>query len=97
VVYDAQLLAPVAFTASNTADVGFEYTDGVDDAVVPQNLAGFFAGQATSAAGRFRSNVALEPKPLPKEAYVVLTQKGAALAKAVTATLLVIGELVGPK
>jgi hypothetical protein len=97
VIHDAQLVVSTAFTASNTADVGFEYADGVDDASYPQNLAGFFSGQSTATTTRARSSVVLEPKPLPKEAKVVFTQKGAALAKAAAAYLLVIGELIGPR
>jgi hypothetical protein len=97
VPYDALLVVGTAFTASNTADLGFEYADGVDSAEVPQNAAAFFAAQAVSAATKVRSGVAWTPAPLPKEAKLIYTHKGAANAKAAAATLLLIGELTGPK
>lgn len=75
---DAQAIVSDAFAASTTADIGFLYADGVDSAAVPQNAAYFFAALATSATGRTRSTVANAPVRLPKDAYLVMTRKGAA-------------------
>ena len=75
---DAQAIVSDAFTAATTADIGFLYADGVDSTAVPQDAAFFFAALATSATGRTRSTVAKAPVRLPKDAFLVLTRKGAA-------------------
>ncbi len=77
-LHDAQAIVSDAFTAVTTADIGFLYADGVDSTVVPQDAAYFFAALATSATGRTRSTVAKAPVRLPKDAFLVLTRKGAA-------------------
>ena len=77
-LHDAQAIVSDAFTAVTTADIGFLYADGVDSTVVPQDAAFFFAALATSATGRTRSTVAKAPVRLPKDAFLVLTRKGAA-------------------
>lgn len=75
---DAQAIVSDAFATSTTADIGFLYADGVDSSAVPQDAAYFFAALATSSTGRTRSTVAKAPVRLPKDAYLVLTRKGAA-------------------
>lgn len=77
-LHDAQAIVSDAFTAVTTADIGFLYADGVDSTIVPQDAAFFFAALATSATGRTRSTVAKAPVRLPKDAFLVLTRKGAA-------------------
>ena len=75
---DAQAIVSDAFAATTTADIGFLYADGVDSTAVPQDSAYFFSALATSATGRTRSTVAKAPVRLPKDAFLVLTRKGAA-------------------
>ena len=71
-----------AFTAATTAKIGFAYVDGVDSTSVPQDDDYFFlAGLATNALVRTRStNTGVAPITLPKDAYVILTNAGAAHA-----------------
>lgn len=92
---DAQAIVSDAFAATTTADIGFLYADGVDSAVVPQNAAYFFAALATSATGRTRSTVANAPVRLPKDAFLVLTRKGAADSAAGIVDVLVGAVLQG--
>ena len=92
---DAQAIVSDAFAATTTADIGFLYADGVDSAVVPQNAAYFFAALATSATGRTRSTVANAPVRLPKDAFLVLTRKGAADSAAGIVDVLVDAVLQG--
>lgn len=73
----AEVIISDAFTASTTADIGFLYVDGVDDTAVPQDAAYFFAAVSTASTARINSNTAKAPVRLAKDAYVVLTRKGA--------------------
>lgn len=93
---DAKAIVSDAFAASTTADIGFLYADGVDSTIVPQNAAYFFAALATSATGRTRSTVANAPVRLPKDAYLVLTRKGAADSAVGIIDVLVDAVLQGP-
>ena len=93
---DAQAIVSDAFAASTTADIGFLYADGVDSAAVPQNAAYFFAALATSSTGRTRSTVANAPVRLPKDAYLVVTRKGAADSAVGIMDVLVDAVLQGP-
>jgi len=77
ILQGAEVIVSDAFTASTTADIGFAYVDGVDDTAVPQDAAYFFAVVNTAATGRTNSNVAKAPVRLAKDAWVVLTRKGA--------------------
>ena len=81
-LHSAEALASDAFTAVTTADIGFLYADGVDSTAVPQNAAYFFAALATSAVSRTAATATNAPVKLPKDAYLVLTRKGAADAAA---------------
>lgn len=94
-LHDAQAIVSDAFTAVTTADIGFLYADGVDSTVVPQDAAYFFAALATSATGRTRSTVAKAPVRLPKDAFLVLTRKGAADASVGIVDVLVDAVLQG--
>lgn len=77
VLHGSEVIISDAFTASTTADIGFAYVDGVDDTAVPQDAAYFFAAVSTASVARINSNVAKAPVRLAKDAYVVLTRKGA--------------------
>ena len=87
----------VGFTASVTANIGFEYADGVDDPAVPQDASYFGAAVAINTAGVYRLGTTKAPVTLPKAANLILTTGGAANAKAARVDLFVIGELTGAK
>lgn len=95
VVEDLQIVISDHFGASVTADVGFTYADGVDDANYPQDAAYFGAGLALSAAARLRTASSKKLFALPKDAYLTVTIKGAAIAEAGTAQFIVHGERQG--
>lgn len=87
-----------AFTAATTADIGFEYVDGVDDSSVPQDADYFDAALDTAAQGRTRAaNLAVAPVVLPKDAYLILTIGGANHASAGRLDVLVEGVWRGPQ
>jgi hypothetical protein len=93
---DALAIVSDAFTASATAKIGFEYVDGVDNAAVPQDDDYFFAALAYNALGRTRAaNTAVAPVTLPKDAYLILTNGGAALNAVGILDLIVYGVLTG--
>ena len=92
---DAQVIVSTAMSASVTGSLGFEYADGVDDAVVPQDAAYFGTGLVLNATGRLRCTTAKAPVTLAKEAYLVLTTAGAANAKASRVDFIVHGERLG--
>lgn len=85
------------FTAALTANIGFEYADGVDDATVPQNASYFGAAVALNTAGVYRKATTTAPVILPKTANLILTTAGAANAKAAQVDIFVVGELTGAK
>ena len=106
-LHDALVLVAIAFTASVTAKLGFEYVDGVDDTqaaadaqsrpYVPQDDDYFGAAFALNAAGRYRANnVTVRPVTLPKDAWLILTIGGANNAKAAAADFLIEGVDRGP-
>jgi len=77
-IHDSLAIISDAFTALTTANIGFAYVDGVDDALVPQNATYFNAALSTNSPGRaVASNNAVKPVILPKDAYVTLTVAGA--------------------
>jgi hypothetical protein len=84
-----------AFTALVTADIGFEYVDGVDDTTVPQDADYFGNDVAINTAGVYRKATATAPVVLPKDAYLTLTTAGAANAKAARIDIQIDGELLG--
>lgn len=88
-----------AFTASTTFKLGFEYVDGVDDTYVPQDDDYFISAGASlaSIANLGCSNVAVSRLTLPKPAYLILTNAGAAHASAGRADVIVFGKLRGVK
>lgn len=95
VMEDLQLIVSTAFGAGVTADIGFAYADGVNDTAHPQDAVYFGTGVQLSAAARIRtaSNKALFA--LPKDAYLILTVKGADIEAAGKAQLVLHGERLG--
>lgn len=94
-VEDVQLVVSDAFDASVTADVGFLYADGDDVTWAPQDADGYFAAQALSSLGRFRTSSSAKLFALPKDAHLVVTIKGAAVASAGRLEIIVNGERLG--
>ena len=93
---DALAIVSDAFTALATADIGFEYVDGVDSAAVPQDADYFHTAAALSAQGRLPAdNAAVAPVVLPKDAFVILTLAGAALDAAGQVDIFIEGVLEG--
>lgn len=96
-LHDALAVVSDAFAASTTADIGFQYVDGVDSTAVPQDADYFFAALATSSAGRTRAtNTGVAPLVLPKDAYLIVTRKGAADSALGIMDVIVEGILNGP-
>lgn len=81
-VHDALSIISDAFTALTTANVGFAYVDGVDSTAVPQDAAYFASALAINATGCSRKTGVKAPVTLPKDAYLILTNAGAAHASA---------------
>lgn len=92
---DSLFIVSTAFTALVTANIGFEYVDGVDDANVPQDADYFGAAVTLHTAGRYRQATTVAPVTLPKDAYLIVTTAGAANAKAAQLDALIVGEQVG--
>lgn len=92
---DSMAIVSDLFTASVTANIGFEYVDGVDSTAVPQDNDYFFAALALSATSRTRQSTVVAPVKLPKDAYLICTTGGAAIAAAGVLDVLIKGELVG--
>lgn len=92
---DLQVVISDHFGANVTADVGFTYADGVDDATYPQDAAYFGAGLLLSANARLRTTSSKKLFALPKDAYLTVTIKGAAVAEAGLAQIIVHGERLG--
>lgn len=95
-LHDALAIVSDAFAATTTADIGFLYTDGADSSAVPQDAAYFFAALNTAATGRTRATAAKAPVRLPKDAYLVMTRKGAADSAVGILDVVVEGILQGP-
>lgn len=95
VIEDLQVIVSDAFGAGVTCDVGFAYADGVDHPGHPEDDAAFGAGLALSSAARLRTASAKALFALPKDAHIVLTVKGAAVAEAGKLQIVVHGERMG--
>lgn len=93
---DAQAIISDAFTATITGDLGFEYVDGVDDAVIPQDADYFFAALAAATVARTRMTTANKPVTLPKDAFLIWTNKVAAHASVGRVDFFIDGEDRGP-
>lgn len=92
---DSQVIVSDAFSASVTANIGFEYVDGVDSAAVPQNATYFGSAVALSSAARLRNATTNAPVTLPKDAYLIVTTGGAANAVVGVADIFIEGVLTG--
>lgn len=88
---DSEVIVKTGMTATITADMGFAYADGVDDAVVPQDDDYFGDGIDVAAAARLRNARPLSSVTLPKEAWLTLTTAVAANAKASELEIIVFG------
>ncbi|HEZ0077942.1 TPA: hypothetical protein WD507_000873 [Neisseria meningitidis] len=91
---DAQIIVKTGMASGITADVGFVYADGADDANVPQDAAYFASDADFASAARIRCQSA-KLVTLPKQALLTVTLKEAASAKAADIDILIYGEKFG--
>jgi len=95
-IQDSLAIISDAFTATITADIGFEYVDGVDDTNVPQDADYFNNSLSLATAGRTRQgNTGVAPVTLPKDAWLIVTNEVAAHASAGQLDFLVYGVATG--
>ena len=85
-----------AFTATSTFDLGFAYVDGVDSTAVPQDADYFASGVSLASTAVVRKATVTPPVTLPKDAYLILTNKVAAQSAAGVADFVIVGQAVGP-
>ena len=90
-----KIVVSTAFGAGVKCSLGFAYADGLDSAELPQDAAYFGTGIDISAVGEIAVPLKKKLLPLPKDAYLVLTITGAAVAQAAYADVVVKGELLG--
>lgn len=88
---DSLVIVSTGMTASVVGKLGFEYTDGKDDAKVPQSADYFGPALNLAAAARLRSASTARPVVLPKTAYLVLVTSGADNAKESALDVVVLG------
>lgn len=93
---DAQVIVTTGMTSTITGSLGFKYEDGVDSSEAPQDAAYFGTGIDIAAAGRKRA-AGTKLLTLAKPARLILTTAVAANAKVSEISVLVSGELTGPK
>lgn len=91
---DAQIIVKTGMTSGITADVGFVYADGADDANVPQDAAYFASDADFASAARIRCQSA-KLVTLPKQALLTVTLKGADSKAAADIDILIYGEKFG--
>ena len=92
-ITDSTVIVSTALTALVTGDLGIQYVDGVDNALLPQSPTLFGAGLVLNAAGRLRNATTNALTKLPEDAYLILTVKGAANAKIGVVDVVIEGEL----
>lgn len=92
---DYVLIVSDAFTGSSTGKIGFQYVDGVDSTSVPQDDDFFCAATSLASTTILRKTAVTAPVTLPKDAYLILTNAGAAQAAAGQLDICVIGVLNG--
>lgn len=85
-----------AFTASSTGKIGFEYKDGVDVTAVPQDDDFFCAATTLASTAIISKTNVTPPVTIPKDAYLILTNAGAAQAAAGIMDIEIIGVIGGP-
>lgn len=91
---DAQIIVKTGMSSGITADVGFVYADGADDANVPQDAAYFASAADFASAARIRCQSA-KLVTLPKQALLTVTLKGAGSEAAADIDILIYGEKFG--
>lgn len=91
---DAQIIVKTGMSSGITADVGFVYADGADDANVPQDAAYFASAADFASAARIRCQSA-KLVTLPKQALLTVTLKGADSEAAADIDILIYGEKFG--
>ncbi|HEZ3608719.1 TPA: hypothetical protein WH920_001157 [Neisseria meningitidis] len=91
---DAQIIVKTAMSSGITADVGFVYADGADDANVPQDAAYFASDADFASAARIRCQSA-KLVTLPKQALLTVTLKEAESEAAADIDILIYGEKFG--
>lgn len=87
-----KVVVSTAFGAGVKAKLGIAYADGVDSADLPQAVDYFGASVDIAAVGDIAVPMTKKLLPLPKDAYLVLTVIGAAVAQAARADVVVKGE-----
>lgn len=92
---DSQVIISTTFRSGITGKLGFQYVDGVDSAEVPQDDACFGTGIVMSTVARLRNVVGKAPVTLPKDAYLIYTNGGAANNKVAKLDVLIDVELLG--
>jgi hypothetical protein len=94
---DSAVTVITGMTATVTGDLGFTYQDGVDSTATPQNASYFGAGLALATAARLRNATTNAGIVLPKDAYLGLTIKTLANAKASDIEVVIFGIAEGVK
>lgn len=84
-----------AFTTDSTFKVGFEYVDGEDSTSVPQDDDFFCAATTAATAAVLKKTNTVAPVTLPKDAWLLVTNAGAAQAAVGVADIVVLGVLTG--
>ena len=93
---DASIFVHTGMTATVTGKLGFAYEDGVNSTEVPQDDSYFAAAAGLATAGRVRASGS-KLVTLPKPARLILTIGTVDNAKASDISVLVTGELTGPR
>lgn len=93
---DCKVFVSDAFTGSSTGKLGFKYKDGTDVTAVPQDDDFFFAATSIASTGVIRKTNVTPPVTIPKDAYLILTNEGAAQAAAGVMDIEIIGAIGGP-
>lgn len=94
-VEDLQFIVSDPFDDNVIADIGFAYTDGVNDATYPQSTTQFGTGIPLSNEVRLRTTSSEVLFALPKDAYLTVTIRGAAVTQAGKLQIVVHGERLG--
>lgn len=92
-ITDSQVIVSTAMTASVTGNLGIQYVDGDDSTILPQSATLFGSLLALNSPARLRNVMPNALIKLPKDAYLILTMKGAANAKASELDVVIEGEL----
>jgi len=93
---DCKVFVSDAFTGSSTAALGFKYKDGTDVAAVPQDDDFFFAATTIASTAVIRKLNVTPPVTIPKDAYLILTNAGAAQSAAGIMNIEIQGVMGGP-